>query len=472
MIILYAEKNQLHVRKTEPITSGSVNVHQVRFDFSPDWEGLTRTAVFRAGGVSKPMYLGPENETVVPWEVLTVPGVHLMIGVYGKLGEDVILPTVWADAGMILQGVPHDRESEGPTPEMWEQALAKKGDKLSYDGLNLSLMSGDKTLSTVPVAGGEGGEYIPIPGPQGPEGPPGPKGDPGPQGPKGDPGAQGEPGEQGLQGIPGPEGPQGPAGQDGTTPHIGDNGNWWIGGADTGVSAAGSGDGTAVPGPKGDPGATFTPSVSEDGTLSWTNDGGLENPEPVNIKGPPGPAGPEGPSGKDGAQGLQGPAGPQGPQGETGPQGAPGKDATINSVNALEIKAGENVSLSQEGNTLTISAAGGGSGEVYSTDEIRIGTWIDGKPLYRKVFTGTAPSTSSEAQVATFNFSVSTLVKGYGCCYATRTGDTIFPMIWNDTNGFSVFYIRDRTRLCMHANHATLYNNKFYVTLEYTKIED
>lgn len=32
-------------------------------------------------------------------------------------------------------------------------------------------------------------------------------------------------------------------------------------------------------------GATFTPSVSEDGVISWTNDKGLENPEPVNIKG-------------------------------------------------------------------------------------------------------------------------------------------------------------------------------------------
>lgn len=32
-------------------------------------------------------------------------------------------------------------------------------------------------------------------------------------------------------------------------------------------------------------GATFTPSVSDDGILSWTNDGFLENPEPVDIKG-------------------------------------------------------------------------------------------------------------------------------------------------------------------------------------------
>ena len=35
-------------------------------------------------------------------------------------------------------------------------------------------------------------------------------------------------------------------------------------------------------------GVTFTPSVSEDGVISWTNDGGLVNPEPVSIKGTPG----------------------------------------------------------------------------------------------------------------------------------------------------------------------------------------
>lgn len=38
-------------------------------------------------------------------------------------------------------------------------------------------------------------------------------------------------------------------------------------------------------GGKGDDGATFTPSVSADGIISWTNDRDLPNPEPVNIKG-------------------------------------------------------------------------------------------------------------------------------------------------------------------------------------------
>lgn len=40
--------------------------------------------------------------------------------------------------------------------------------------------------------------------------------------------------------------------------------------------------------------------------------------------------------------------------------GPPGKDATINGENAVEIVAGENVSIEQQDGTLTISAAGGG----------------------------------------------------------------------------------------------------------------
>ena len=49
MFVLYANKNQLTARKKEPVTSGSVNVYTARFEFSPDWAGLTRKAVFKAG---------------------------------------------------------------------------------------------------------------------------------------------------------------------------------------------------------------------------------------------------------------------------------------------------------------------------------------------------------------------------------------------------------------------------------------
>lgn len=41
-------------------------------------------------------------------------------------------------------------------------------------------------------------------------------------------------------------------------------------------------------GEPGDNGATFTPILDEEGNLSWSNDKGLPNPEPVNIRGPKG----------------------------------------------------------------------------------------------------------------------------------------------------------------------------------------
>ena len=46
------------------------------------------------------------------------------------------------------------------------------------------------------------------------------------------------------------------------------------------------GEGGAV-GRDGEDGATFTPSVSAEGVLSWENDKGLSNPEPVSVVGPP-----------------------------------------------------------------------------------------------------------------------------------------------------------------------------------------
>lgn len=89
-------------------------------------------------------------------------------------------------------------------------------------------------------------------------------------------------------------------------------------------------------------GVTFTPSMNDNGDLSWSNDGGLENPKTINLMGPQGPkgadgaqgaTGPKGDPGEQGPQGLQGlrgatgatgPQGPKGEKGDTGPQGPAG----------------------------------------------------------------------------------------------------------------------------------------------------
>lgn len=59
-------------------------------------------------------------------------------------------------------------------------------------------------------------------------------------------------------------------------------------------------------GTEGLDGATFTPSVSAEGVLSWTNDKGLMNPDPINIKGAPGADGTNGTNGTDGKDGTDG----------------------------------------------------------------------------------------------------------------------------------------------------------------------
>ena len=104
-------------------------------------------------------------------------------------------------------------------------------------------------------------------------------------------GAKGETGERGPQGI---QGPKGDPGKDGAK------------GAD-GLPGKDGADGAA-----GKDGVTFTPSMSDDGDLSWTNDGGKANPQTVNLKGPKGDTG------------LQGPIGPQGPKGDKGDTGPAG----------------------------------------------------------------------------------------------------------------------------------------------------
>lgn len=122
MFNLYADRNQLTVREKELITSGSVNVYTVRFEFSEDWDSLEKTAVFQARHVKKTVCLTGET-CVIPPEPLAVPGAYLMMGVCGRRGDSLVLPTVWANLGMIMEGAvplehtPPELPPEGSTTD-------------------------------------------------------------------------------------------------------------------------------------------------------------------------------------------------------------------------------------------------------------------------------------------------------------------------------------------------------------------
>lgn len=206
-----------------------------------------------------------------------------------------------------------------------------------------------------------------IQGIQGSKGDKGDAGTQGIQGTKGDQGVQGIQGEQGTQGTQGPKGDKGDRGDKGPKGDKGDRGE--KGDDGTSVKILGSLNSTAelpvngnigdgylidgflyvwsdntggfiktgnIKGPKGDKGdkgdkgeigkqgGIFTPHLSAEGVLTFTNESGFPNPEPVNIRGPQGIQGVSGEQGKQGVKGDQGNQGPQGIPGEPGPQGVPG----------------------------------------------------------------------------------------------------------------------------------------------------
>ena len=129
-------------------------------------------------------------------------------------------------------------------------------------------------------------------------------------------------------------------GGEAATPTIGDNGNWYINGVDTGKPSRGETGANGTPGDKGDPG-------------------------------PAGPAGPEGPTGPAGADGATG------KNGENGAPGADGKDGVSPTVNTDSISGGTRVTITDADGEHTFDVLNGKNGGEAATPEIgENGNWF------------------------------------------------------------------------------------------------
>jgi hypothetical protein len=294
-------------------------------------------------------------------------------------------------------------------------------------------------------------------------------------------GIQGQPGPQGPQGVQGIQGPQGPQGEPGAGLVI--NGS---------VATYADLPNNLTPADAGH--AYF---VEADGKLyiwsgtSWPADGAGSQ-----FQGPQGPTGPQG---------------PQGPKGDdanvvstyststTDAYSAAYVNSVIPTVNNATIKIKKNgtdvatftanqatdvtADLSIPTNFAdlsgTIATAQIADGAVtsakasftsYSTNETVIGTWVDGKPIYRKVIQITNPQTSN-ADYGIVSNVMSSLVNLYG--YMKMGNGVILPTPQTDSDStYSVLFVQSNGTLRGRFSYINIAPAEVYVVVEYTKTTD
>lgn len=120
--------------------------------------------------------------------------------------------------------------------------------------------------------------------------------------------------------------------------------------------------------------------------------------------------------------------------------------------------------------------SGGASKEIYSTVETRIGTWIDGKPLYRRVISGTSPSKYNEAvQVGVIeDFGMPATITGV--LLSTDGGFIPIPYVIipsSATNtSYATAYVSADGKIYVSTNGPYFINRQMWIIIEYTKNTD
>ena len=105
------------VSDLKTITSGMVGA-TVSIEYDSTWDGLNKQVVFKTAFQT----FSAEDNTI-PHELLKISDTVLRVGVYGYTDDGtIVIPTVYADLGRILQGAdPIGETPAKPTPPVWNR---------------------------------------------------------------------------------------------------------------------------------------------------------------------------------------------------------------------------------------------------------------------------------------------------------------------------------------------------------------
>ena len=109
----------------------------------------------------------------------------------------------------------------------------------------------------------------------------------------------------------------------------------------------------------------------------------------------------------------------------------------------------------------------------YSNDEKRIGTWIDGKPIYQKTIVGkTPPRTGINTVIADVSsWNIDKVISFEGIFMPG--GSTNIPInYYFSSNNYAMVHINDQSELTMILGFSEQDNKDVYITVRYTKTTD
>lgn len=120
---------------------------------------------------------------------------------------------------------------------------------------------------------------------------------------------------------------------------------------------------------------------------------------------------------------------------------------------------------------VAIERAGDAHYEVYSTEETVVGRWIDGKPIYRRTFVTTSPNNAKIHITNTGD--IETIIDMYGFWQnANENRYTIFPYVTSSGNGSYTSGGLENNNLFLWATGDGYINRPLVAHFEYTKTTD
>lgn len=320
----------------EQVADRQINFVDICFIFSPDWDGLDKTAQFEQGDKTYNVHLGDDTvcHCLLPAELQTG---CVGVSAFGYAADgSVRATTTTVGIGIKRSGFSGDGDTPiPPTPDLYAQLIAEIDKKIAdvHDGKD---GADGKSAYQIAVDNGYPGTeqawLASLKGDKGDTGEPGAAGEKGEPGEKGDTGAAGKDGRDGTDGAAGRDGENGASAYEIAVQHgySGSETAWLesLNGAD---GAKGDTGAAGAKGEKGDTGAT--------GAKGEKGDKG--DPGATGVAGKDGAAGKSAyqiavASGFDGTEqawlaslkGEKGDKGDTGAAGAKGEKGDPGKDGT------------------------------------------------------------------------------------------------------------------------------------------------